>query len=138
MTAGIHGGGVLTEGESESLDILDTQLASDTGILENGRVGPDGFQEITCLKRAIRGAGHGFVWVGDIKNVARAVEAIVLQAAKPAEAPGSKATGKGVLDALEQLQSSAAHLFSSAAGLVSHIAVDHPGIFFANNPCTLR
>ncbi len=51
MTAVIHGDDVLTEGEWESLDVLDQQLTGEMDIKSLGRVGPDGLETIKYLKR---------------------------------------------------------------------------------------
>ena len=59
------------------------------------------------------------------------MEALGLQDAKPADTPGTKATGKTMREALEPLTGDAAKLFPSVAGLVNFVAVDRPDIQFA-------
>ncbi len=103
MTAVIHGDDVLTEGEWESLDVLDQQLTGEMDIKSLGRDGPVGLEAIKYLKHTIKWTGKGFSWTGDSKHIAKAVEALGLQDAKPADTPGTKATGKTIRDALEPL-----------------------------------
>ena len=131
MISATHGDDTLTEGEMEALDVLDQQLMADMDVKPLGRVGPDGMENILYLKRTIRWTGAGFAWIGDNRHVDKAVEALGLSDAKPAETPGSKATGKNARDAAEPLPASEAKVFQSVAGLVNFIAVDRPDIQFA-------
>ena len=131
MISATHGDDTLTEGEMEALDILDQQLMADMDVKPLGRVGPDGVESILYLKRTIRWTGAGFAWIGDNRHVDKAVEALGLSDAKPAETPGSRATGKSARNAAEPLSASEAKVFQSVAGLVNFIAVDRPDIQFA-------
>ncbi len=131
MTVVIHVDDVLTEGEWESLDVLDQQLTGEMDIKSLGRVGPDGLETIKYLKRTIKWTGKGFSWTGDSKHIAKAVEVLGLQDAKPADTPGAKATDKTMRDALEPLTGDAAKLFPSVAGLVNFVAVDRPDIQYS-------
>ncbi|CAK0818942.1 unnamed protein product, partial [Prorocentrum cordatum] len=83
------------------------------------------------LKRKIRWTGKGFVWIGDTKHVTRCVELLGLTECKPADTPGSKATGKSVREALDPLPHDEAKLYQQVAGLVNYVAVDRPDIQFA-------
>ena len=74
MTSAIHGDDVITEGEPEALDELDRQLGADMDVKCLGRVGPEGVEERTYLKRTIRWTGRGFAWIGDGKHIQRAVD----------------------------------------------------------------
>ncbi|CAK0873283.1 unnamed protein product, partial [Prorocentrum cordatum] len=131
MTSAIHGDDILTEGEEESLDVLDQQLMASMDVKCIGRVGPDGVRELPYLKRKIRWTGKGFVWIGDTKHVTRCVELLGLTECKPADTPGSKATGKSVREALDPLPHDEAKLYQQVAGLVNYVAVDRPDIQFA-------
>ncbi|CAK0902772.1 unnamed protein product [Prorocentrum cordatum] len=82
-------------------------------------------------KRKIRWTGKGFVWIGDTKHVTRCVELLGLTECKPADTPGSKATGKSVREALDPLPHDEAKLYQQVAGLVNYVAVDRPDIQFA-------
>ena len=85
-------------------------------------------REVRYLKRTLAWTSAGFKWIGDGKHVDRSVELLGLQEAKPADTPGSKATGKGVRDALEELPHDDAKLFQQVAGLLSYISVDRPEV----------
>ena len=131
MTSAVHGDDVITEGESEALDELDRQLSADMDVKCLGRVGPDGVEELTYLKRTVRWTGRGFAWMGDGKHIQRAVDLLGVGDSKPAGTPGSKATGKGLRDALEPLEGPEAKLFQCVAGLVNFVAVDRPDVQFS-------
>ncbi|CAK0847732.1 unnamed protein product [Prorocentrum cordatum] len=85
------------------------------------------FEEV----RVAESRGKGFVWIGDTKHVTRCVELLGLTECKPADTPGSKATGKSVREALDPLPHDEAKLYQQVAGLVNYVAVDRPDIQFA-------
>ncbi|CAK0858488.1 unnamed protein product [Prorocentrum cordatum] len=90
-----------------------------------------GTPPIAIVRRKIRWTGKGFVWIGDTKHVTRCVELLGLTECKPADTPGSKATGKSVREALDPLPHDEAKLYQQVAGLVNYVAVDRPDIQFA-------
>ncbi len=131
ITSGIHGDDLISEGEEESLDILDAQLAAHMDVKCLGRLGPDGVRHIRYLKRDLYWTTEGFFWVGDEKHVIRLVEMLGLQDSKASDMPGSKATGKSIRDALDELPVVEAKLFQQAAGLLNYIAIDRPDIQYS-------
>ena len=132
MTAAIYGGDILTEGDKESLDILDQQFAASLDVKCAGRVGPDGVQELQYLNRKVRWTGTGFAWIGDTKPIAKCVELLDLTGCMPVDTLERKATGPSFFqEALEPLTQDEAELYRRVARLVSYVAVDRPDIQFA-------
>jgi len=127
----VHGDDFLGGAESEDLDWFEKLLQMNFSLKSEGRVGPQAGISIRYLKRTIGWSLDGFTYCGDRSHVERVSEEFGLGNAKSAPTPGTRSTGKGVRDALDELGKKEYEQFRRGAGIVSFIAHDRFDIQFA-------
>ncbi len=121
ISCATHGDDFIAEGLPASLDKPGELLSSSTDVKCMPRVGPEAGVLGRYLQRIIRWAGAGFSWQADPKRVHTIIELLVLEGAKPVDAPGNRTTGVGTRDALDPLVGQELKLFPQVAGLVRYL-----------------
>jgi KUP system potassium uptake protein len=131
-----HGDDFLSCGSAAALDHLDKVLTEkfDTKVLP--RVGPPAHggqaTEGPHLGRIVRWTPEGFEWESNPKHYKDLMELCGLKdGSKGSDVPISKTVGKGMRNAIDELNSEEANLFRQAAGTGLYLSIDRPSLQYA-------
>lgn len=124
VTVCVHGDDFLAEGKPSSLNKLDEMMRANFTVKVLRRVGPGASSKGNFLNRSIEWSEKGFTLEADEKHARILIEALGMEDAKGVDSPGSKATGKNLRDAEDELTPEWAAWYRSLAGRELYLAQD--------------